>query len=112
MRQAVLLGDHRPFIAALIVPERKKIAAELKKQEASLTEREIEALIQSRIEQINLRLETVERIRRIAVMAEDFPDDVRSVSAFQKIKVDRIAVQARYQEQISAIYPSPERGAA
>jgi long-chain acyl-CoA synthetase len=112
VRQAVLLGDHRPFIAALIVPERKKIAAELKKREASLTEREIDAFIQSRVEQINLRLETVERIRRIAVMAEDFPDDVRSVSAFQKIKVDRIAVQARYQEQIGAIYPSPERGAA
>jgi long-chain acyl-CoA synthetase len=111
VRQAVLLGDHRPFIAALIVPERKKIAAELKKEQSSLTESAIEAVIQSRVEQINLQLETVERIRRIAVMAEDFPANVRSVTAFQKIKVDRIAVQTRYQEQISAIYPLPERGA-
>ena len=111
VRQAVLLGDHRPFIAALIVPERNKIAAELKKRQSSLTESAIEAVIQSRVEQINLRLETVERIRRIAVMAEDFPANVRSVTAFQKIKVDRIAVQTRYQEQINAIYPLPEKGA-
>ena len=26
IRQAVLLGDHRPFIAALVVPERRRIA--------------------------------------------------------------------------------------
>ena len=29
IRQAVLVGDHRPFIAALIVPERGRIAAAL-----------------------------------------------------------------------------------
>jgi long-subunit acyl-CoA synthetase (AMP-forming) len=33
IRQAILVGDHRPFIAALIVPERGRIAAALDRVE-------------------------------------------------------------------------------
>src|SRR5215467_180183 len=45
IHQAILLGDKRPFIAALIVPDRKRIAAELGKDEAALTDSEIESVI-------------------------------------------------------------------
>jgi long-subunit acyl-CoA synthetase (AMP-forming) len=95
-------------MAALIVPDGKKIASELKKEESALTEKEIEAIVQSRVEQINLRLEAVEKIRKIVLMLQDFPTEVRSVTAFQKIKIDRKAVEARYQKEISDIYSSVE----
>ena len=108
VRQAILLGDRRPFMAALIVPDGKKIASELKKEASALTEKEIEAIVQSRVEQINLRLEAVEKIRKIVLMLQDFPTEVRSVTAFQKIKIDRKAVEARYQKEISDIYSSIE----
>jgi long-chain acyl-CoA synthetase len=108
VRQAILLGDRRPFMAALIVPDRKKIAVDLKKEESALSERDIEEVIQSRIEQINLRLEAVEKIRKIVVMTEDFPAEVRSVTAFQKIKIDRKAADARYQKEIARLYSSVE----
>jgi long-chain acyl-CoA synthetase len=111
VRQAILLGDRRPFMAALIVPERKKIAAELKKAESALTEEEIEAVLQWRVEQINRRLEAFEQIRKLVVKAEDFPSEVRSVTAFQKIKIDRKAVEARYREEIACLY-SATGGAA
>jgi long-chain acyl-CoA synthetase len=104
VRQAILLGDRRPFIAALIVPERRKIAVELRKEESALTESEIAAALQARIDQINPRLEQFEKIRTFAMMQNDFSNEVRSVTVFQKIKVDRKAVEQRYQKEIEKIY--------
>ena len=112
MRQAILLGDRRPFIAALIVPERKKIAGELHKEESTLTESEIATALQSRIDQLNARLEQFEKIRKFAVMRDDFSDEVRTVTVFQKIKVDRKAVEQRYQQEIEEIYGLAEEGRA
>lgn len=104
IRQAILLGDGRPFIAALIVPDKRKIAAELDKNPAVLSESEIGALLQSGIDRINSRLENHEKIGRFVVMAEDFSDQVRSVTVFQKIKIDRKAVEQRYRQEIEEIY--------
>ena len=112
VRQAILLGDRRPFIAALIVPEGKKIAAEFHKEESALTEPEIAGALHSRIDQINARLEQFEKIRKFAVMQNDFSDEVRTVTVFQKIKVDRKAVEQRYQKEIEEIYGLAEEGKA
>ena len=104
IRQAVLLGDHLPFMAALLVPEGARIAAELKKPDSFLTPVEVEKLLWSRVEKINNQLEEPEKIRKIAVLKDDFPETVRSVTAFQKIKVDRKAVKELYREEIERIY--------
>ena len=104
VRQAILLGDRRPFIAALIVPDRNNIAGELRKESAVVTESEIATALQSRIDQLNQRLEQVEKIRKFAVIPSDFPDEVRSVTVFQKIKIDRRAVDRRYRGEIEEIY--------
>jgi len=106
IRQAVLLGDHRSFIAALLVPEAEKIAAELKKDTSSLGPQELEATLRLRVERINERLEEHEKIRKIALVRNDFPERVRSVSPFQKIKVDRKAVEELYKKEIEQIYGS------
>jgi long-chain acyl-CoA synthetase len=112
VRQAILLGDRRPFIAALIVPDKKKIAGELHKENAALTEREIATALQFRIDQLNQCLEQFEKVRRFAVMRDDFSDEVRTVTVFQKIKVDRKAVEQRYQKEIEEIYGLAEEGRA
>jgi long-chain acyl-CoA synthetase len=106
IRQAVLVGDHRPFIAALIVADRGKIAAELGKGAAVLTDAEIRRLLHGRVEKINAGLEEVEKIRKIAVLESDFPPEVRGLTAIQKVKIDRKAVEEHYQREISEIYPS------
>lgn len=110
VRQAILLGDRRLYIGALLVPDRSKIAAALDKQASAIADGEITALLWSRVEEINGRLEHYERIRKIAVLAEDFPSEVRSVTAFQKIKIDRKAVEDRYQKEIEEIYPRAAEG--
>jgi long-chain acyl-CoA synthetase len=110
IRQAILVGDRRPFIAALIVPEKQQIAVELDRAECSLTDGDIEALIQSRIDEINGRLEAYEQIRKIAVLKSDFPPEVRDVTVFQKIKIGRKLVEERYKKLISAIYAPSLKG--
>ncbi|HXV78874.1 MAG TPA: AMP-binding protein, partial [Candidatus Binatia bacterium] len=112
VQQAILLGDRRPFIAALIVPDRNKIAGELRKESTVVTESEIAAALQSRIDQLNQRLEQVEKIRKFAVIANDFPDEVRSVTVFQKIKIDRRGVDQRYRKEIEEIYGPATDGKA
>jgi long-chain acyl-CoA synthetase len=111
MTQAVLLGDRRPFMAALVVANRKAIAAQLKKAETELTEGEIEGAVQSSIDQINAKLEEVEKIRRIVVMKTEFPVTVRSITAFQKVKVERTMVEKLYQKEIRDIYSPVVEGA-
>lgn len=109
VRQAILLGDHRPFFAALVVPDRAKIAAQLKNHELALADDEIRTLLQMRIEKINTRLEEVEKIRKFVMLQNDFPAEVRGLTAIQKVKIDRKTVEQRYQKEIGEIYsPAPE----
>ena len=110
VRQAILLGDHRPFFAALLVPDRSKIGAELKKPESTLSDGEVRALLQARVDKINARLEEVEQIRKFVVLAADFPTEVRSLTAIQKVKIDRKAVEERYKQEISEIYTPAAEG--
>ncbi len=102
--QAVLLGDQRPFIAALIFPDRQKIAESLNRDIAALSEAEIIAALSTQIERVNGRLESYERIRQIAVVPSEFPAEVRSINHFHKVKVNRDQVASRYRQQIDAIY--------
>ncbi len=106
IRQAVLLGDHRPFIAALVVPERRRIAEFLGCADAALTDIEMRAALASQLARVNERLEHYERIREFAIVRDDFPAEVRSINVFQKVKVDRKAVALRYQTVIDGIYSS------
>jgi long-chain acyl-CoA synthetase len=110
IRQAVLLGDRRPFIAALIVPSRRKIADALHREIVDLTASEIEAALWTQIGRVNVRLEEYEQIRKFVVMSEPFPEIVRSINQFQKVKVDRKAVAERYQMEIESIYATPALG--
>ena len=52
----------------------------------------------------SIAVEQFEKIRTFAIMQNDFSNEVRSVTVFQKIKVDRKAVEQRYQKEIEKIY--------
>jgi long-chain acyl-CoA synthetase len=110
IRQAVLLGDQRPFIAALVVPDCNQIAQALNRAASTLSNSEIEAALWAQIARVNGRLECYEQIRKIAVMKNDFPPEVRSINVFQKIKVDRKVAAERYQHEIDEIYSLSAEG--
>ena len=104
IRQAILLGDHRPFIAALIVPDRRRIATALDRTETALSNRDVQAALRQRVDMINTQLDRYEKIRKVAVISDDFSNELRSPTALQKIKIDRQAVEDRYRAEIDTIY--------
>ena len=110
IRQAILVGDRRPFIAALVVPHRDKIAAALGCAAVGLSAAEVRTALWSQIERVNGRLESYEQIRKIAVIENDFPAKARSVNVFQKIKVDREVVEACYRKEIDDVYSLDSKG--
>jgi long-subunit acyl-CoA synthetase (AMP-forming) len=76
----------------------------------SLTDSEIEAALSTQIARVNSRLEHYEQIRKMTVMKNDFPPEVRSVNVFQKVKVDRKVVAERYRKEIEEVYCSLAEG--
>lgn len=64
----------------------------------------MEKVLWSRMEKVNGKLESYEKIRKIVILQNDFPERVRSVNAFQKVKVDRKAVEELYRKEIDRIY--------
>jgi long-chain acyl-CoA synthetase len=105
IRQAVLVGDYRPFIAALLVPDRQRIAREVGKEEGALTHSEIARLVEASVHRINGGLEENEKVRKFIILEKDFPGTVRSVTALQKIKIDRKTAAELYRREIDSIYP-------
>jgi long-chain acyl-CoA synthetase len=104
IRQAVLLGDHRAFIAALIVPDRCSIAAALGGKATSLSDGDVETVLWQRVLLINNQLDDYQKIRKFAVLSDDFPEPIRSIAALRKIKIDRQAIEERYRKEIERIY--------
>ena len=104
IRQALLIGDRRPFMAALIVPDLDRIAAAVGKPASAVNDADAHDAVMRCVKEINRRLDEHERIRDVALVREDFPERVRSVTAFQKVKIDRKAVQELYAREIRQIY--------
>jgi long-chain acyl-CoA synthetase len=102
--QAVLLGDHRPWIAALVVPHMQSIANQLGKELPALRPAEVEQVVSASIERINAGLEEHEKIRKFLLLEAAFPENARSVTAFQKIRIDRQAIAELYLREIETIY--------
>ena len=104
VRQAIIVGDHCPFLAALIVPDKAAMALVLGKPEGSLSKDEMNSILRTTIDTLNGRLNAGERVREYVVLDADFPPAVRSITQFQKIKIDRRAVLDHYRATIDAIY--------
>jgi long-chain acyl-CoA synthetase len=102
IRQAILLSDHRPFVAALILPERRRIATALDQMETALSDRDVQVALRMRVDMINTQLDRYEKIRKIT--SDDFAEELRSPTALQKIKIDRQAVEDRYRAEVATIY--------
>jgi long-chain acyl-CoA synthetase len=99
IRQAILFGHRRPFLAAFIAVDRERIAGESGEGGS-----DVRKFIATRIDQINDRLEEFERVRRFHIIDGDFAEPLRRISIANKINVDREAVEIAYREQIADFY--------
>jgi long-chain acyl-CoA synthetase len=107
--QAVVIGDGRPYLIALITldPEEAPTFAgehSLKLDELHQSE-SMRAEIQTAIDDANSQYAPVEQIKRFEILPEDFSQPTGELTPTLKVK--RGIVQQKYAETIDAIYASP-----
>ncbi len=107
--EAVVLGDRRRYIAALIVPDFAALERRLQALGRPLGERaalvarpDVIALYQEVVDALNRDLSPFERVRRIAVLGSDFT--VGSGELTPTLKVRRRIVEERWRREIDALY--------
>jgi long-chain acyl-CoA synthetase len=78
--QVLVVGDRRPFITALIVPDRAKIGA------GKASDEEVRKAIEAVVDGVNVHLGPVEQIKRFAVLPREFSTEEGEVTPTLKLK--------------------------
>lgn len=106
---AVVLGDGRPYLVALITLDPEETPAFAREHDLELDEVHrselIRAEIQTAIDEVNSHYAPVEQIKRFEILPEDFSQPTGELTPTLKVK--RSIVQKKYAETIDAIYRSP-----
>jgi long-chain acyl-CoA synthetase len=106
---AMVVGDRRKFIVALLVPNATTVAAKAADQKIKLTSNEelashpwVHALIDSEVKRLTVHLAQYETIKRFALLPEDFTFDNGSLTFTLKLK--RRVVEQQYASVIESLY--------
>ncbi len=95
IEQALVDGDRRPWLAAVIVPSTEA-------RGTAGSNEALKLLIADTVERANSRLSQIERVRRFIIADESFTTDNGQLTA--TLKVRRHVVKAQYQERLNALY--------
>jgi long-chain acyl-CoA synthetase len=106
---AVVIGDRRRFVSALIVPQFEKLQAYAQAQgiraagtEELVRDKRIVAFLLNEVNRATPQLASYERIKKIAVLPRDF--EIEKGEITPSLKVRRANVTAAYQALIDAMY--------
>jgi long-chain acyl-CoA synthetase len=106
---AMVVGDRRKFIVAVIVPNAVTVSAKLAEQGIRLaTNAEmvahpaVRSLIDAEVKRLTIHLAQYENIKRFALLPEDFTFDNGSLTFTLKLK--RRVIEQQYSEVIESLY--------
>jgi long-chain acyl-CoA synthetase len=109
INDAVVIGDRRKFLSALIVIDEENVVKYAQDQKAqfttfsSLTKApEIVELIQQEINQVNKQVARVEHIRKFRILDKKLYTEDGEVTPTMKVK--RKAINAQYKDLIESMY--------
>ena len=88
-------GDHRPWLAAIIVPS-EEVRAKASSDSA------LKSLITEAIDRANGRLSQIERVRRFVIADEPFSNENSQLTP--TLKVRRHIVRTAYADQLDDLY--------
>jgi long-chain acyl-CoA synthetase len=98
--QALVVGDNRPYLVALITVDGEATAAL-----GAADSPEVRAAVDGAIEEVNRDLGRVEQIKRFAILPRDFSVDEGEVTPTLKLK-RRICLQ-HFADEIEGLYAAP-----
>ena len=107
--EAVLLGDRRPYVVALIVPDFAVLEVEAKRRgwpegpRRTLLERpEVQAIYQAELDRLNKDLARYEQVKRFALLEREL--SVEAGELTPKLSVKRRVVSANFAAAIEELY--------
>lgn len=110
--QAVLIGDRRQYVTALLVPDFEVLRAWAKSQGLALEDAELVRhpellrLVGEDVEAVNRGLARYEQVRSWTLLARDF--SIESGELTPKMSVKRRVVQQKYAAEIEKLYEGAE----
>ena len=106
---AVVVGDRRRFISALIVPQFEKLEAYARAHKIPFADAEelvkeprIVEFMRAEVDRVTPLLASYERIKKIVVLGRDF--EIEKGEITPSLKVRRAIIEGRYQELIESMY--------
>ena len=107
--QAVVYGDRRPYLTALITLDPESIGPWAEQQglgtadPAELAKRdEVRAMVQKVVEQVNSRVGPVEQIKKFTILPQDLSQETGELTPTLKVK--RNVVYEKYDDELDAMY--------
>jgi long-chain acyl-CoA synthetase len=91
--QALVVGDRRPYVTALVTLEWDEVAAD---------GRDPQQLVQEIVDDVNRDRVRVEQIKRFAILPRDFSHEAGEITPTLKLR--RRIVQEHFQEEIERLY--------
>jgi long-chain acyl-CoA synthetase len=106
---AMIVGDQRKFVVALVVPNAATVSAKAQEQGIRFASNKemaahpwVRSLIESEVKRLTAHLAQWETIKRVALLPEDFTFDNGSLTYTLKLK--RRVVEQQYREVIDKLY--------
>jgi long-chain acyl-CoA synthetase len=111
IEQAVIVGDKRKYVSALIVPDFERLRAWAKDQgipasakQELIADRRVVEMIKADVNRLTRELADYEKVKRIGLLAEEFSIDGGELTPTLKVK--RRVVEEKYAELIESLYSS------
>jgi long-chain acyl-CoA synthetase len=111
IREAVVIGDRRPYLTALLGIELDTVRNWATRQNLAFTtyadlsaKPEVRALLQEWVDHVNTELAQVETIKRFAMILRELDHEEGELTATQKVK--RAAITKMFEAEIEALYRS------
>jgi long-chain acyl-CoA synthetase len=113
VEQAVIIGDKRKYVSALIVPDFEALRAWAKEQglpnserQELIADRRVVDVIKADVNRLTRDLADYEKVKRIGLLAEEFSIDGGELTPTLKVK--RRVVEEKYGELIESLYSGTE----
>ena len=109
--QALVVGDAKPYVAALVTLDPVEIAAWAKEQgvdadpAALAADERVRALLQEVVDDANRERSRFEQVKRFVILPRDFTMEAGEITP--TLKVRRRAVQEHFAADIDALYAEP-----
>ena len=110
IEEVCVMGDRRPYLTALIIPNLPLVETLAREQKVSTTVSEmlthpaVRMLFRQRIDEVNKTLPLYSRVRNFTLLSQPFSQDRGELTPTLKVK--RRVVAEMYQEVIEAMYPA------